>query len=211
MQNSQALETYLAQIAHELRDLPDSARADEMREIETHLRAMIEVRGDVAAVVAQFGAPHKVGRDLRKAWERKQPEAWWRGGISTFVGIAAYAVGLTSWASILFLFTDDQGFVKTPPDIYLVAYASLMALISGAISGSISPKRGWLMGTLASLVCICFFSFLYLSDATDCNEAFDVLSRLLSFWIGQALSFQIGIYFGARRGRRISSRIAKAK
>ncbi len=80
----QSLEMYLAQIAHELRALPPQARADELREIEAHLAALVlasQQLDDTSHVLAtnialkQFGAPRKVGRNLRRAWERKQPEA----------------------------------------------------------------------------------------------------------------------------------------
>ena len=103
------LDEYLGQIARELRGLPDAAREDELREIEAHLRALIEAGKQLengseaqatAAALQQFGPPKRVGRQLRRAWENKQPEEWWRAIVSPVLGLVFYALTwFVFWAS----------------------------------------------------------------------------------------------------------------
>ncbi len=190
----------MAQIAHELRDLPSQARADEMREIESHLRAMIEVRGDVAGVLAQFGKPSKVGRDLRRAWERKQPEAWWRAVISPIIAVMFYViVGLPLTHNLMNGYVS-LGIYGLPVTIIGLNFVdSLFILPTGYIAGLISPKRG-LLG---------FVGFMLLSSI----RGIIVEDFLRSSWIfSMMFSYMfviIGAYFGARLSRKRSARIAK--
>ena len=202
MSNSEilSLELYLAQIARELRDLPSQARADELREIEAHLRALIEARGDVAATLAQFGAPRRVGRDLRRAWERKQPEAWWRAIVAPIVAVISYVlVGLPLIHSTLdfYVALGIYGFPVTTIGLNLVD--SLFILPIGYIAGLISPKRG-LLGIVG---------FLFLSSLSGIIEG-NLLSSSWIFFVTMSYTFAIiGAYFGASHSRKLSARIAK--
>lgn len=201
----QSLENYLSQIAHELRALPSQARADEMREIEAHLRTMIEERGDVAGVLAQFGKPRKVGRDLRKAWESRQQESWWRIIVAIPTGASFYMIGMSSWINISQLFVNGGGFTKSP-SIYFLAFATFTVLLSGAVFGSISPKRSRIAGALlSSTILWCWFVVFRSSHQLD----FSIFAYGAAFWLYQTFLLLTGIHFGARRGKRLSVRLAK--
>ena len=70
------LETYLAAIEAQLRDMPAARRAEFMDEVRAHLHAMVEAKradgADAATAwlqaMREFGEPDKVGRDLRRQW-----------------------------------------------------------------------------------------------------------------------------------------------
>ena len=204
MRNSQSLELYLAQIAHELRDLPPQARADEMREIEAHLRALVlagqqleDISADAATATAlrQFGEPRRIGRKLRRAWERKQPEAWWRAVLAPIIAATSFFFGGSALMQCFFA-------------LHLLPYGipygfnsviSLICFTSSYIAGLISPKRG-LFGIMGLLILIT------LNGIT--TEDF-----LNSSWIIQSVivcvSAIVGVYFGARFNRKRATRIAR--
>lgn len=155
----QSLESYLSQIERELRDLPSQARADEMREIESHLRAMIEARGDgsIAEALRQFGKPRKVGRDLCKAWERKQPESWINSALALVAGclfVSGDTLGgrFFSFSTYLqYFFAGNFGYHdKTLATYFLVEV--LLSLIVGATIGFLSPKRSRIIIALSFLL-----------------------------------------------------------
>ena len=230
MSKSESLEFYLSQIERELRDLPSQARADEMREIESHLRAMTEARGDVAGVLAQFGKSRKVGRDLRRAWERKQPEAWWRV-------ILAPLGSLLFQALMIFLFLavtpivqewDDQlrrlfpwtiaefsvwGFVYI---LSMIFCFSSYFLLSGLVMGAISPKRSkWIVAAyfLPVLMTISSEAFGRGISAFDnaSGDQFSVIWSLIGFHILSTLLCFYGSQIGARFSRKRDAKIADAK
>ncbi len=220
---SQSLETYLNQIARELRALPAQARADELREIESHLQTMINARQDVAGVLAQFGQPRKVGRDLRRAWERKQPEAWWRLPLAIAVGI-----GFTPAVQLVRGFVATGGKFGSLSELYnypqqaesfngFYEFGSLAVtfFISGLAMGAISPKywrwMGWIFcacyfAEVAHLMPPSFFGPLFASmNPTVYYGSFAAISVILSlpcFW---------GVPIGARLSRKRAAQIADAK
>ena len=190
----ESLEIYMAQIADELRDLPSQARDEELREIEAHLRAMIETRGDVAGVLAQFGQPRKVGRDLRKSWERKQPEAWWRAVLAPVFGLAF---------SVYFIEPFEQGFYDfySPSDMASITIVSFFLIsITTYMMGLISPKRTMLI--LGS-----FLILMFSPNILD-GSLFSSLWTFISF-VSFAISAIIGSHFGALHSRKIFVRIVK--
>ena len=200
----QSLEHYLSQIAHELRALPPQARADEMREIEAHLRALIEARGDVAAVLAQFGSPRKVGRDLRRAWERKQPEGWINGALAFVIGYLFVCGHNYFWftsARFNWFFNRFQNFSSE----------GLFALIMGIAIGFVSPKR-------AFMITFVIFPFLIALDLLPLlSTGFKIYSLsffamlVLPKYISLFVFLLIGTRFGAHFGRKIDAKIANAK
>ena len=208
MSNSKipSLETYMAQIAHELRALPAQARADELREIEAHLRALIEARGDVAAVLAQFGAPRKIGRELRRAWERKQPEARWRAMVSPLAGLIFFALFslVMSWAarSQMETLIAPRALPLLIPGIYFFMGVGLFS--TGFVMGYISPKRG----NLIFLSLIAVFSAISMWQNETTLTTFINAALFSSYFYG-LIAVVFGILFGARRGRKLSARIAR--
>ena len=206
MQNSQSLETYLAQIAHQLRDLPAQARADELREIESHLSALIEARGDVAAVLAQFGKPHKVGRDLRRAWERKQPEAWTNRALAftlAYLFMCGHSYFWFSSAKFNWIFAQFQFHFQ-----FLFA-EWLFALISGIAIGFVSPKR-------ANTIVLAIFPFLVALDFLPLIDMgfkpyFPLLIlHVLPKYLLLFVCLLIGIRFGTLFSRKRDAKIANA-
>ena len=141
MQNPQSLESYLAQIARELRALPPQARDEEMREIESHLRAMIEARGDVAGVLAQFGQPRKVGRDLHRAWERKQPESWMRWPWALILGCTFAGWHDHMTYKLYDAIFASQNLSNAHPLFKMNAVEVVISLSVGLLIGLISPRR----------------------------------------------------------------------
>ncbi len=201
----QSLETYLAQIEHELRALPAQARADEMREIEAHLRTLIEARGDnsTAEALAQFGSPRRVGRDLRWAWERKQPEAWWRAGVAMMFAIGFFSVialpmlqGFYAFGQIARL-NPTAGFESFLVDVQFLAFP--LTFLASYIIGLLSPKRSYL-GVAALLLTMLFYNPI--------DQAGAMSVWVLVLFANLIVSAAIGTTFGARHGRKLLARIA---
>ncbi len=214
----QSLETYLAQIAHELRDLPPQARADEMREIEGHLRTMTESRGDVAGVLAQFGKPCKVGRDLRKAWERKQPEAWSRFGFALLAGLSIWYASYFTWAKFGYSEMPFKAMVEDTGAMFVMRLFLTILFIygfffvefagMGYLTKVISPKRG----TSAAALVISFMLVTRIASGGFEEPNFQTNAALFLFLcIIYLTNISIGAYFGARYGRRLLSRFTNAK
>ena len=226
---SQSLENYLSQIEWELRALPSQARADELREIEAHLSALVQASGQLeemskaeatATALRQFGAPRTIGKKLRKAWERKQPEAWWRAGIALLVGLLIYASSglLIKEFSIFYLssynvdinvlqhtITDFRlgNIVKTLV-LYQATIAYSILLITGYVSSVISLKRGFVAILPIPTLSLFWEIESLLSD--DHGSVFGVIFRTtLRF-----LLIAIGAYFGKKSIQKIASRRANA-
>ena len=211
----QSLEQYLSQIAHELRALPPQARVEELREIEAHLRAMIEARGDVAGVLAQFGEPRRIGRKLRKAWQRKQPEAWWRAGLAPLAGLMFFALDTLLYTRFCDWVNDSFGDILLRPwsaAIYFCFALWMMAtfFFTGFTAGIVSPKRGiWLT------LFYCVYSgyvLLMLPSALEHAKVpgQNVMSVTLIFLLVNLIcpvAALAGTYISARRGKKVSARI----
>ena len=210
----ESIENYLAQIARELRDLPASARDEEMREIESHLRAMIEARGDVAAVLRQFGKPRKVGRDLRRAWERKQPEAWNRFGFALLSGLlilAAFDVVRTKFGSYFempfdLMMKDTGAMILLRLAFHLLFLLSFLLVVFGGlgyITKAISPKRGM----LAAALVVSLILTRRIANGGFEEPNFQSNAMLFLFLgLGYFTNISIGAYFGARHNRRLLAR-----
>lgn len=223
----ESLESYLSQIAHELRALPIPARADEMREIESHLGALVQAGQQLedlsetealATALKQFGAPRVIGKNLRCAWERKQSEPWWcvagaaffamdffavivhplmQGFTSFHVG--AYGVRMQAYESGML---NQQMFaaaqIVAPAMQFLVAFQTFFVAY---IMGLLSPKRG--KDVLALLLVLGFGCLL-----SDLNNISVFMGALM---LNTAICATIGAHFGALHGRRWLSRRADAR
>ena len=232
MPNSESLETYLSQIAHELRDLPAQARADELREIESHLRALVlasQQIEDVSHVLAtnialqQFGPPRKVGRNLRRAWERKQPEAWWRAVVALSLGLAMWTVFNFAAREFFLAYLFDHGVdmygvmagTHAPVDFssalipkvlfYMQISGVFTSFATGYAMGLISPKhRTVIVGSVM---------FLLMS-----KQILTTLNSPAGMGMPNVLEFAIIFFFlsigsrlAARQSRRREAKIADAK
>ena len=168
---------------------------------------MIEARGDVAGVLTQFGKPHKVGRDLRRAWERKQPEAWWRAVAAPFAGALTFTVSGLIYNQFA-AYLDDIVSPAWLDPIYLYPSLCLLILVffAGFTAGVVSPKRGFLP-TLAYFAYSIYLIFT-LPSALERAEVpgentMGVIAIFLLIGLIMPAVTLIGIYFGARRSRRI--------
>ena len=205
MPNSESLETYLSQIAHELRDLPAQARADELREIESHLRALVLASQQIEDVseaeatetaLRQFGSPKGVGRKLRRAWERRQPEAWWRALLAPIL-----ALNFSTYVIDPFL----QGFTISYVPPSFASIMAMMMLLTFAMTygmGLISPKRA----KLSVGIMLAFIVAPSLLTATFTFSALDSFGAA-SF----ALPAIIGVYLSERHSRALAARLFKVK
>ena len=214
-----SLDEYLGQIARQLRDLPAAARADELREIEVHLRALVLAGQQIediseaeatTAALRQFGAPTQVGRKLRRAWERKQPEAWWRAGLApifylAFVGFIATPL-LDKFQVFYFLhfyginIYDTSIYVDWMADaefkgyrVSLNLFSFILMSMATFVMGLISPKRGKF-----GIAAILFFTFLPVVADGGFTTPHSPLSVIVNF----VVSAMLGTYLGARRGRK---------
>ncbi len=192
-----SLETYLSQIARELRDLPAQARTDEMREIEGHLRALVLASQQLekishadatALALKQFGAPRGIGSKLRKAWKRKQPEAWWRAILAPIILATSYFFGGSALMQLFFAFA---------PNFYgiyyvLIAIICFVTFTGSYIAGLISPKRS-LFG-IAALLLSLTLNGLFTEDFLNFQW---LISHIII-----CMSATMGAYFGARFSRK---------
>ena len=209
------LACYLDEIADELRDLPKNARENEIREIESHLHALIlaeqqleEVSQAEATEVAlrQFGAARQIGKNLRRAWERGQSEAGWRVVLaSVVVGSALNAV--TPFHEI---FANSAVPLQPLPLLNPVAFWTLalsalaiLPLLWGFIAGLLSPKRGQLVTLIASVL----LSLAWFSPQFSLRH----LPNLLALDLLIGFAAMLGAHCGARRGRKISTLVFRAR
>lgn len=209
----------MAQIERELRDLPTQARADEMREIESHLRAMIEARGDVAGVMAQFGKPRKVGRDLRRAWERKQPESWINSALA-FVIVCLFVSGHNYfWFNFLdgfllffrptFYYFFVEGFGSQIRSFCIYFFIEgLCTLIVGTAIGFIASKRGHIIIVFVFpfLILLDFFPMISVGLGLHNLSFFTVMKYAILLFL-----LIIGKQFGARFSQKRHARFANAQ
>ena len=198
MQNSQPLELYLSQIEHELRALPPQARADELREIEAHLCAMLETRGDVAAVLAQFGKPRKVGRELRRAWERKQPESWINGALALVLS-CAFAGWHNEMKSKLYLYATyaNQNFFIAHSIVKTNAVEVINFFAFGLLIGLFSPRRKFAFITFT-------MAFMFILDPRphiNWNDLFITAPLRYEILIPFLI---IGAFIGARNSKKFN-------
>ena len=199
------LENVLVEVAAHLGTLPPRRRADELREMRTHLENAVTVNlelgqsEDEAAqnAVAQFGTPQDLGENVVWAWRRgevRQKRSFW--------GAASCAFALTIVLPFLqntplegpllslFRFMGTNGQVAGPPvEIALLALA-------GGICGLVFPKRafsGIVLGVTAwhALFLAMLFVIVVLeklvSPVPSCSvtmHSTSVLLAILAAWMG---------------------------
>ena len=218
----ETLDDYLNQIERELRALPEQARADELREIEAHLRALVEAGQQLedvgeaeatAAALKQFGLPRRVGRNLRKAWERNQPEAWWRAVIAPVAGLIFYIISTFVFWSPVFLLSKSQSQIFMAiwgiQSWYCILFAFSFAQFFGIgfIIERISPKYGRTLISLflaLSSLAFAFWLFTVAPPEVSAGRLGDISLQSVSYLsLGVALMF--GSRFGVQRKKRIST------
>lgn len=210
----ESLDDYLSQVARELRVLPNRARDEELREIEAHLRALVEARqGDEAGALKQFGPARRVGRNLRKAWERKQPEAWWRAALALIlIELVFYMIIIPMYEGYARFFS---GLALRPPINFVLFWCFallilfIIPIVTGFVVGLISPKRGHIAVFIASLLTS---TMEWLNPQNYFNFSdFTAITLLLIFYFSSVLSAILGLHLGARRGRKRHAQIVNSR
>lgn len=174
------LEAYLEEIAGHLAHLPAVRRADELREMRTHLENAVIVGRElgrtedeaVRDALAQFGTASDLGENLVWAYRREQAAVR-----KDFYGVAICAVAVTILTNHLprsiqshllpgpthsFLQVPFSGLVWSAWVVWLMP----MFLLVGGISGLLFPKRA-VAGVVAGLTpFLGYFFVVNLADAS---------------------------------------------
>lgn len=178
------LEDYLQRLEAALAPLPSQARAEEVREIEAHLRILIEGNRErgvgedeaVALSLRQFGDAETVGRDLRRQWNKKSEHparmVLAMGGAfvcyrvcGTLSRMAVWAIDnhLSQWPNQPV--SPHQPFwwlsMKEMPVIVIAVslwFMLALPLLSGWVAGVLAPKRALsAVGTLYLSLILCYW------------------------------------------------------
>ena len=197
------VEMYLMQIARQLRGLPTRQRESELREIESHLRAMIEAREvggvlyseAVSASLQQFGSPQRVGRELTRTWRQHQPESLGRNLVAALTAVACQ-IGVE--VSVSFTqFSIFKNAIENGDDLAAVALLSrgiffgvtcgVAPFIGGYLASRIAPRRGWWVayGAYALLFSV-FFLFYGVHTPYPLRRIIDMLLGPLPALLGGA-------------------------
>ncbi len=99
------LDTYLKEVAGHLAGLPTARRAEELREVRTHLENAVVVNQEMGqsedeaarTALEQFGTPSELADSLDWAWRReernrKQRSDWWVAGATVLLGVLGVVV-----------------------------------------------------------------------------------------------------------------------
>jgi hypothetical protein len=156
------LESYVEELRQELRDLPVTARAEQLVEVRTHLDALKAANLELgltdeeaeAAAVSQMGQTAKLGKEVRKAS--------WREHWDTAPGVA-WVFGWLTWLPTLIVTrrTVNGSFVAWPDAPLLIGPLLLSYLLLGMLLGRVFPKyaaRGSVLAIGVILLCDLLFS-----------------------------------------------------
>lgn len=164
------LDTYLKEVAGHLTGLPAARRAEELREVRTHLENAVVVGREmgrtedeaVRVAVAQYGAAEVVGQELTAAWRRGR-DLNMRGILSAAVCTVGVTAALARMTSLLGPFlppTPAQGLLLPPYSLGLwaawVVWLMPLCLLVGGVSGLLFPRRaaaGVVVGLDVFLLC----------------------------------------------------------
>lgn len=158
------LEGYLKEVAGHLAGMPAARRAEELREVRTHLENAVIVGREmgqtedeaVRDALAQFGTPEALGENLVWAWRReriRQMRNFW-GAAACAVAVTILTAHLPLWIHTRLLPNPGRGFLQPPfSALFWSAWAiwlTPMFLLVGGVSGLLFPKRA-VAGVVAGL------------------------------------------------------------
>ena len=151
------LETYLSEVAARLGALPAKRRAEELREMRTHLenavivnRELGQSEGEAArAAVGQFGTARDLGENVVWAWRRGETmnrRSFWRLAVlmplmltcllllqNQYIGLLGHI--LPSWFNRYCVKHPDMGMALVQ-GVFLVVFG-----MAGFVAGSLFPRR----------------------------------------------------------------------
>ncbi len=221
---AQSLEIYLSQIERELRDLPAQAHANEMREIEAHLSALVLAGQQLenlshaqatAVALKQFGAPRAIGRKLRKAWERKQPEAWWRVIVAPIAGSAFIAISILTIDMIsASLGNVNYNFGSFAFYFWTILGVLLPFFVAGFIASVLSPKRGIILTALYGFLAICGLTIIH-SFIKQAGDTDSIITKwfytMVLYGVISTIACWSGTIFGTRHGGKFLDYITASR
>ncbi len=139
------LDAYLEELSRSMRGLPRARRAEELREMEAHLYALVEARRElgytadeaVEGSLRQFGEPRRLGRGLVWAWYRRR---------LAIPGATACAIGWTVVFAYLYSLTGVTQWMADSGNLAIQRAAcavhwSVLALLVGLGTGLVAPRR----------------------------------------------------------------------
>lgn len=149
------LDTYLKEVAGHLAGLPTARRAEELREVRTHLENAVLVGRELGRTeeeaareaVAQYGAAEVVGQEMAAVWRRGR-DLNMRGMVSAAVCTVSVTIALARMAVLLGPFLPPapaHGLLVPPYSFGLwaawVVYLMPLGLLVGGVSGLLFPRR----------------------------------------------------------------------
>jgi hypothetical protein len=154
-------ERYLARIAARLRLMPEDRREAEIEEARAHLAELIETSREagtpeskaVAAALAQFGSPRRLGDQLMRAWYRANPKMlpgtpWSVVGWSIVFFFAAQWSMLAAHYGVRTLWNAGGDRLNPgPADLFTSVLSVSACVASSYLIGRFAPRR-YLAGVL---------------------------------------------------------------
>ncbi|MFD3164362.1 permease prefix domain 1-containing protein [Herpetosiphon sp. NSE202] len=144
---SDRIERYLKTVAAEFSNLPAAQRTDEIRELRSHLEALVDQAmqqgADQATAVTtaldQFGSADQLGRILATTWQRHQATghvAWWQL-------LLIYIVGVAVTLGMLVLIGDVPSNFPTSflPVLYKALWIAALGVGTPILAGFIQRRR----------------------------------------------------------------------
>jgi len=202
------LEKYLLKIEKQIRSLSEDVRADELREIHSHLELMIAenvAHGNdpdkaVAIALEKFGSAKKVGRNLMRA-KRRNHVPWWRVILACLTIIVLPF--LIFWTGLVVILKWPIPFVHPSHQAQEVFVSwviiPIILFLTGWVAECIAPKKGAL--SVVILCCIAFGAYgtitiIMLIKHVPIHFDFDVVQSFLD--LVQLLTLFAGV-LGRRR------------
>jgi hypothetical protein len=150
------LETYLTRLESNLKPLPKNRRADEVREMRSHLMSAFERHkesGQDEAIASQmavddFGAPEVIARQTVVAWRRSGDTS-----LGALIGVIGFSYLVVSFANYWLIYTsinfiESRNITSFPTLVldhswtpYLVYRAVVVPLFAATIVGVVFPKK----------------------------------------------------------------------
>ncbi len=164
------LEKYLSALTAQLNALPPKRRAEELREVRTHLENAVIVGREmgrtedeaVKEALAQYGAADVVGQEVTAAWRREQTlnSRSLFGAAACTITVTAALARMTSLLVPFMLPTPAHGLLLPPYSLGVwaewVVWLMPLFLFIGGVGGLLFPRRaaaGVVVGLDVFLLC----------------------------------------------------------
>ena len=211
---SRRLDEYLQAVG---RELPESRRESELREMRAHLEAIVArlVEGGASedeageAAMAQFGEARSLGRELERSSVGR--EAWWRAAVAGLCSLGIYVLLMLALSGLVSLLLSSRVNWTKHTD-WLIAISiglsglqlTLFPFVAGRVAGRMSPRQPFQAVAWWTAGCSAVMWALWMVVPANAGSVrFD-----FSFGMAQGLksclflfSMNLGAYVGSLRGR----------